>query len=139
MTSKLLKYSAVGTGMLAFASSAMAQVTTITLEQPEGIGVSNISQLISAVFNAAIVFAILFVFGMLIMGGYGWLTAGGDKAKVEEARTRITNAIIGLAIVASAWALITIISRFFGVDFTSFELESAAGNGGGGGQLEEVN
>ena len=96
-------------------------------------GISSIGRLISSIFNVAIIVAAIFVFFMLILGGYGWLTAGGDKAKVEEARTRITNALIGLAIVASAWALITIITQFFGVDITNLRLPSATGSNVGSG------
>src|SRR5690606_36894874 len=99
MKDKILKYSIATAGMISTVSPAFA--TTINLTRQGNAGVSDLSTLVSAVFNAAIVFAILFVFAMLILGGYGWITAGGDKTKVEEARTRITNAIIGLAIVAS--------------------------------------
>lgn len=91
-------------------------------------GVSSISDLISAGFNLAILVAVIFVFGMLIAGGYGWISAGGDKGKVEEARTRITNALIGLAIIAAAWALIKIIGQFFGVNITNLQIPSAAGS-----------
>lgn len=105
-------------------------LTTLSVSRPEGVGVADVSTLISAVFNVAIIVAIVFVFAMLILGGYGWLTAGGDKAKVEEARTRITNALIGLAIVASAWALITLVAQFFGVSFDNIEIPDATGGGG---------
>ena len=99
---------------------------TLTISKSGEGGVSSISTLLSAVFNIAVVVAIIFVFLMLIMGGYGWITAGGDKAKVEEARTRITNALIGLAIVAAAWALIVIVGQFFGVSLNSITIPSAA-------------
>lgn len=100
--------------------------TVITFSRIDNTGVSDLGRLLSATFAVATIFAILFVFGMLILGGYGWLTAGGDKAKVEEARTRITNALIGLAIIASAWVLITLIANFFGVNFESFTIPTAS-------------
>jgi len=46
---------------------------------------------------------IAFVF--LIMGGFEYLTAGGDSDKASKGRTTITNAIIGLIIIAIAFAL----------------------------------
>ena len=96
----------------------------------ESTGVSSINKLLSAVFTASVIIAVIFVFFMLVQGGYAWITAGGDKAKVEEARTRITNAIIGLAIVASAFALISVVGQFFGVNIGNIILPSAAdGNG----------
>lgn len=123
---KKLSYLSVTFGSLLFPISVAAESTVINIEQPKGIGVTSVGQLLSAGFTVAVVLAALFVFVMLIMGGYAWITAGGDKAKVEEARGRITNAIIGLAIVAAAWALMTVISNFFGVDFGRLELPSAA-------------
>jgi len=129
MKRTLSKIALVG-ALALMATPVFAQNSTvISLTKQGNAGVNDISVLFSAVFNAAVVFAVVFVFGMLILGGYGWITAGGDKAKVEEARTRITNALIGLAIVASAWALINIIGNFFGVSVNSFELPSAAGDG----------
>lgn len=128
MKKALLKLSTASTFFVLAAGQTYAQVTTITLSRTGTAGVSNLSSLVSAGFNVAIIFAILFVFAMLILGGYGWITAGGDKAKVEEARTRITNALIGMAIIASAWAIITIVAKFFGVDFEKFDIPSASGS-----------
>lgn len=102
--------------------------SSLSVKRLGGVGISSVSRLISATFNVAILVAAIAVFGMLILGGYGWLTAGGDKAKVEEARTRITNALVGLAIVAAAWALINIIGQFFGVNITDIKLPTATGS-----------
>jgi hypothetical protein len=59
------------------------------------------------------------VFFYLLWGGIQWLTSGGDKGKTEEAQKRITAAVIGLAIVASAWAIMRVIDAFFGVGLFS--------------------
>lgn len=110
---------------LAAPAAVMAQAGKISINEPS-VGVKNVSNLINAGFQMAILVAIIFVFAMLIWGGYGWMSAGGDKSKVEEARTRITNAIIGMAIVASAFALVTIVGKFFGVSVTDINIPSAA-------------
>ena len=101
---------------LVFPLSAFA--ADINIEEPAS-GVKNISKLINSGFQLAILVAIIFVFAMLILGGYGWITAGGDKAKVEEARNRITNAIMGLAILASAFAIYKLVDKFFGIGLVS--------------------
>ena len=126
MSKKIAKL-ATSLAFLSTPAIALAQGTaaTISISEPKT-GVTNISTLINSGFQLAILVAIIFVFAMLIWGGYGWLTAGGDKGKVEEARTRITNALIGMAIVASAFALITIVGKFFGVSVTDIEIPSAA-------------
>jgi Zn-dependent protease with chaperone function len=57
---------------------------------------------------------------IILMGGFKWMTAGGNDEKVTEARKLIFSGIIGLAIILSAWA----IARFV-ID----SLQSATGAG----------
>lgn len=59
--------------------------------------------------------SIWFMF-QVITAGYGWLSAGGDKTKTEAAWHKITNSLIGLVIVVSAWILIGIIGKIVGLD-----------------------
>jgi len=116
-------------GLSLFALSvpqAFAENTTIKVSEP-GVGVTQIEKLITSGFAIAVIIGAVVMFAMLILGGYAWMTAGGDKAKVEEARTRITNGLIGLAVVAAAWAIMTVVSNFFGVSFTSLNIPTAAG------------
>ena len=42
---------------------------------------------------------------LIIIGGYGWMMAGGDEGKVTAAKERIRQAIIGLIITVSAYAI----------------------------------
>ncbi len=51
-----------------------------------------------------LVLGILFV-ALLVMSGYQWMTAGGNEDQVEKAQSRMKNAIIGLVIVLSSWAI----------------------------------
>lgn len=63
-------------------------------------------------------------FFFLLWGGIQWIMAGGDKEGTEKARKKITSALIGLAIVFSAYALLFIIHALFGVDVLGgFKLE----------------
>jgi hypothetical protein len=61
---------------------------------------------------------IWFIF-QFIIGAFGWLTAGGDKAKVQTAQTKITHAIIGLAIIVAAVFLIDFIGNLLGLKILS--------------------
>jgi hypothetical protein len=40
-----------------------------------------------------------------LYGGFKWMTAGGNEEGVEEAKTMIKNAVIGLVIVMASYAL----------------------------------
>jgi small-conductance mechanosensitive channel len=62
-------------------------------------------------------------FIFLLWGGIQWITAGGDKDALDKARKRITQALIGLAIVFSAYALIYIVRILFNVDIIGFNLQ----------------
>ena len=76
---------------------------------------SAIEKLISNVLVVlTLVGGIAFILYFLL-GGLNWITAGGDKGKIEEARSKITNGIIGLSIVASAWAIYLLLDYFFGI------------------------
>ncbi len=112
--------------ILTAATSAYA--VNINIPQPSTT-VSNIGVLISSGITAAIVISGLLTFLYLVWGGLEWLTSGGDKAKYEAARGRITAAIIGLAIVAAAWAIMQLIAQFFGISLTNISFPNATGNG----------
>ncbi len=59
----------------------------------------------------------------LVYAGFLWMTAGGDKAKVEKATTTIRDAIIGLIVIALAYAIASYVVTQLGV---------AVNNGGTG-------
>lgn len=51
----------------------------------------------------------------LLLGGFNWISSGGDKGKIEAARDRITNALLGLVIMFAAWAFFLVILQFLGI------------------------
>jgi len=58
-----------------------------------------------------LMFLMYFVFGAL-----SWLSSGGEKGKVESARTQLTNAAIGLIIVILAQSVVGIVSGVLGLN-----------------------
>lgn len=68
-----------------------------------------------------IIGAVIFFF-MLLLGAIQWIFSGGDKAAVETARGRITNAIIGLVILLSVFAVAIVLETFFGIDILELDL-----------------
>ena len=77
---------------------------------------SNIGPIISGVLSFIMASSALLVFLYLILGGVQWITSGGDKGKTEEARNKITAAVIGLIILAAAYAVLKIMLGFLGLD-----------------------
>ena len=118
----------------AFTASALVLVKPVFAQKEVKIGqpsygISNLDKLITSGITAAMVIAALVTFFFLVWGGIQWILSGGDKGKYEEARGRITAALIGLAIVAAAWAIMQLVGYFLGIDITKgLNLPSAAGN-----------
>jgi len=76
---------------------------------------TDLGSFVSKSVSAVILVAGLATFAYLLYGGLQWIMSGGDKGKLEEARNKITNGLIGLAIVASSWAIYLLIDYFFGI------------------------
>lgn len=74
--------------------------------------------------NAILITAGVLSFFFLLLGGIQWILAGGDKDGTEKARKKITAALIGLAIVFSAYALAALVKSIFGVDILNFTIPS---------------
>lgn len=76
---------------------------------------TSLGDFISNSVSAIILVAGLATFLYLIWGGIEWISSGGEKDKIEGSKQKITNAIIGLAIVAAAWAIYLLVDFFFGI------------------------
>ena len=60
---------------------------------------------------AGLMFLIYFIFAAL-----SWITAGGEKGRVENAKNQMTNAALGLVIVIAAYSIAGIVGGVFGLD-----------------------
>lgn len=50
------------------------------------------------------------------LGGLKWLTAGGDKTKVEEAKTQMTQGVIGLVAIVAGIFIVGLVGGILGID-----------------------
>ncbi len=95
------------------------QITTPGGYQP-GSGIegstSAIEKLISNVLVVlTIVASIAFVLYFLL-GGLNWITAGGDKSKIDKAKGMMTNGAIGMIVIAVSYAIVWIVGKALGID-----------------------
>lgn len=82
-------------------------------------GVSNISTIIGNVINIGLAIFTIVFFILIIYGGVIWLTAGGDSAKADKARTTLTNAVLGIIVIIIAYLLTNfILFRIIGITTT---------------------
>ncbi len=59
---------------------------------------------------------VLFI-GLMIYGGYNWMSAGGSEEKVTKAKGTIVEAMIGLIVVIAAYAISYFVLEFI-IDLT---------------------
>lgn len=85
---------AIDTGLNATASQAGFNVEA-----------TSIPNIVNRGIQAILVFLGVLLMLLFLYGGYQWMTAGGDSKKVSEAKDRIKNATIGLAIILAAYSL----------------------------------
>lgn len=104
-------------GLLVPLKMAMAAIDDIEVNPGTGYA-TDFGKMFSSILNVVMLIAAILVFAYLIFGGIQWITSGGDKSKAEEARNKITAAIIGLIIVAASYAVINLVVNFLG--FGSF-------------------
>ncbi len=118
MKKKLVAAGSSVVGFLTAAGVALAQeIPQITVSQEQAnVRITDVGRLLSSAIGAALLISAILVFGYLILGGIQWITSGGDKGKTESARNKITAALVGLAIVASSYAIMQIIAYFFGIN-----------------------
>ncbi len=86
-------------------------------------GVSFFQKLLPALILMALIIGVIIFFFMLIIGAVQWISSGGDKAAVEAAKGRITNAIVGLVILLSFFAITQLLETFFGISIIQLNLE----------------
>lgn len=85
-------------------------------------GAEYISRIVPALISFLFIIGCVAFILYMGLGGIQWITSGGDKVAHEQAKGRITNAVIGLFILFSLYAIIDLAEEFFGVNLTSFDL-----------------
>ncbi len=94
---------------------------------------AGLGKYIGVLWQTALVMGGIAVVAYMIMGGLTWIMAGGDKGKVEQAKERITQSLIGLAVLFSVAAISVFFSTAFGLDLLAPDFNSVTNTGGGGG------
>lgn len=80
---------------------------------------NNPNTLLGDITSRVLIFAVslagmIFLY-KLVMGGFGYLTSAGDPAKIQSSTKEITNGLIGLLIITTAFFLIQIAQTVFGI------------------------
>jgi ascorbate-specific PTS system EIIC-type component UlaA len=117
------------TSFLLSAQQARAELTNPVVESSFGSGSeeaasgSTFAEYFVFFWNALISIGAIMVLVFFVWGAIEWISSGGDKGKVENARNRITQAVIGLIILVGSYAIIGFIGEiFFGDTFSILQI-----------------
>jgi hypothetical protein len=89
---------------------------------------SDLEVLFQRVISIALGLGGIVLFVMLVVGGFKYLTSGGDPKAVESAQKTLTSAILGLVLLLSAYLILKLIGNFTGIDLTTFRVSINSGN-----------
>lgn len=107
---------------LAKKCSTLAEVTLPdgTKEMVEVATLKGFECIVQVVLNLIVRFAGIALFIMLVIGGFKYLTSGGNPEETGKAAKTITTAILGLVLLLGAWLIILLIQEITGVSLTEF-------------------
>lgn len=70
-----------------------------------GLGQGELKSTVGSLINVGLSLLGVVAVVIILMGGFKWMTAGGNDEKVAEAKRLIIAGVIGIAIIMSAWAI----------------------------------
>ena len=76
-----------------------------------------LAKVISAALGAMTIGAGIWFLFQAIIAGYNYLSAGGDKTKIEAAGRKLTDSLIGIALVVAGYGILALIGSFLGIEF----------------------
>ncbi len=87
------------------------------LKSPDSTQAADIfrENIIGGIVGIFITVAVIFFLIQFLLGGIAWIVSGGDENRVKAARDKLQNALIGLVVVFSIFAIIKLIGYVFGI------------------------
>ncbi|MFH0873770.1 MAG: hypothetical protein V1846_02920 [Candidatus Komeilibacteria bacterium] len=89
-----------------------AQALTPSLDIPEsfgGLGSQDLKITIANIVQIVLGFLGILTVLIILLGGFKWMTSGGNEDKIDEAKKLISAGVVGLVIVLAAYAIATFI------------------------------
>lgn len=83
---------------------------------------ANFSGIISTIVGVLTLFAGIWFIIQFIIGAYKWISSGGEKQQVEEAKNHLTQAVVGLTIIVISYVLIGLVGTILGLDILNPQL-----------------
>ena len=89
-----------------------AQINTnLAYGTQTGLGTRDIRSVIMTIINVILGFLSIIAIIIVLMGGFKWMTAGGNEDKISEAKKLIVAGVVGLAVIFSSYAIALFVVR----------------------------
>ncbi|MBU1034740.1 IPT/TIG domain-containing protein, partial [Patescibacteria group bacterium] len=128
ITTLAIIFSLLGAGGFAMPMPASAQVDTglNAVGATVGLPTTDPRVIAARIINISLGLLGIIMVSLILYGGFLYMTSAGEADKTEKAKKYIRNAIIGLIIILSSWA----IARFVIDNLLKATQEGAVGGGG---------
>jgi hypothetical protein len=73
--------------------------------------IQDVPTAIGKIVGVVLSFVGVLFLGLLVYGGFGWMTAQGNQTEVQKAKDLIQAAVLGLIVIMSAYALANFIGN----------------------------
>lgn len=96
-----------------------SSITTPGGYQPGGDLASSASAVEKLISNVLVVLTIVsgLAFTLyFLLGGLNWITAGGDKGKIDKAKAMMTGGATGIIVIVVSYAIVWIVGKAIGLD-----------------------
>ena len=85
--------------------------TVMVNEQTLGFEIPNFSTLLTFLIRFIFVVAGVIALVMMLWGALSWVTSGGDKGNVENARNKIVQAVVGILLIIVVVAVVATLEQ----------------------------
>jgi hypothetical protein len=109
---------------LAIAGGGTEQITNPALSPTiqQWSGEQFLQTLLPNLITLGFIIGVIIFFFVLLIGAIQWMSSGGDKAGLEQARGKVVSGLVGIIILFSLYAIIVLVSNFFGLDILSLDI-----------------
>lgn len=90
------------------------QSALISLTDPLGGKINTVWDLVNNVLGVVLPLASILFVAMFVYAGFSYIMSTGDPGKVKSAQAMMTNAVIGLVIIAFAFVALALVNRGIG-------------------------
>jgi hypothetical protein len=104
----------------------LSQIPTYTVprtsDDADPLQLRDLEVVFARLVSVLLTLAGLIAFIMLIVGGFKFITSGGDPKGVEAAKNTLTYAIGGIVVVAASFLILVFIENFTGATVLDFSV-----------------